>query len=301
MADDWDEEEPTATTNLGEFAVRVEQTRNRPCITVMSGSSTGLVHKLTPGSHVIGRAPNAELRIIDDGISRHHASVVSDGEILRIADLGSRNGTYVNGTKLGEAVLLSAGDKIQIGRTTVLRFAYHDELDESFHESLLSSALRDPSTKLFNRRYLMDRLDSELKFARRHETAVSVLMLDLDHFKRINDSYGHLGGDAVLAHMATVLVHAVRNEDVVARFGGEEFVIVLRAISIDLAVQLGERLRRLVEATTIDHQDKQIKTTVSIGAAGFPSTKAETVEQLLEAADQALYRAKHAGRNCVSR
>jgi two-component system, cell cycle response regulator len=183
----------------------------------------------------------------------------------------------------------------------VLRFAYHDRLDESFHAQLLASALRDPLTRLYNKRYLLDRLDSELKFARRHDAALSLLMLDIDHFKAINDGHGHLAGDAVLVHLAGVLQKIVRNEDVVARFGGEELAIILRASAVDAAVALGERLCRTIEATVIPYRDLELRATVSIGVAGLPSIKADTVEQLLEAADQALYRAKDAGRNRVSK
>lgn len=300
-ADDWDED--TTATNIAELtAAAAEATGHlRATLTVLSGSATGQVYKIARGGNIIGRAPDAQLRLLDDGMSRQHARVRLEGETVFLEDLGSRNGTFVNGRRLDAPVALAEGDKVQIGRNTVLKFAHHDDLDESFHENLLSSALRDPLTKLFNKRYLMDRLDSELKFAKRHETAVSVLMLDLDHFKAINDTQGHLAGDAVLSHLATVLTRAVRNEDVVARFGGEEFVIILRAIPLDLALALGERLRRLVESTTTDHDGKSLKVTISIGAAGFPSTPADAVSQLLEAADQALYRAKHAGRNRVSR
>src|SRR5262249_4012120 len=155
-------------------------------------------------------------------ISRHHARIVYESGTAWVEDLRSRNGTYVNGKKIGVRTELRDGDKLQIGRTTVLRFAFQDALDEAFHENLLSSALRDGLTKLFNKRYLMDRLDSELKFAQRHETSVSLLMIDVDHFKKINDTRGHLAGDAVLTQFAHVLSRAVRNEDVVARFGGEE-------------------------------------------------------------------------------
>lgn len=299
MVDDWDED--TTATNLAEKLVDVGPRRDRPCLTVLTGTSTGTIYKLAQGSHVIGRKENTELRITDDGISRSHAKVRCEGDLVFVEDMGSRNGTYVNGRLITEPTPLHDGDKIQVGRTTVIRYALHDELDESFHDNLLSSALRDPLTKLFNKRYLMDRLDSELKFAHRHETAVSILMLDLDHFKRINDSYGHLAGDAVLMHLAQILVKAVRNEDVVARFGGEEIVIILRSISLELALTLGERLRRTVEKQVVTHQDREIEATVSIGVAGFPSTRAETVEQLLDAADKALYRAKHAGRNTVCR
>ncbi len=302
MVDDWDED--TTATNLAEMLPDVGSItprRDRPCLTVLTGACTGTIYKLAQGSHIIGRKENTELRITDDGISRSHAKVRCEGDLVFVEDMGSRNGTYVNGRLINEATPLHDGDKLQVGRTTVIRYALNDELDESFADNLLSSALRDPLTKLFNKRYLMDRLDSELKFAHRHETAVSILMLDLDHFKRINDSYGHLAGDAVLLHLAQILVKAVRNEDVVARFGGEEIVIILRSISLELAVTLGERLRRTVEKQVVAHQDRAIEVTVSIGVAGFPSTRADTVDQLLDAADKALYRAKHAGRNNVSR
>jgi diguanylate cyclase (GGDEF)-like protein len=147
----------------------------------------------------------------------------------------------------------------------------------------------------------MERLDSELKFARRHETQVSLLMLDIDHFKTVNDDHGHLAGDAVLVHLAQLLMRAVRNEDVVARFGGEELAVILRAIPIEQAMQLAERLRKLVDGSPVEYADKTLHATVSIGVAGYPTTNAETVDALVDAADQALYRAKHGGRNRVAR
>ena len=297
--DNWDED--TTATDLAELKDNAQPQRNRPCLTVLTGTSTGQMFKLNRGSTLIGRGPDANVKITDDGVSRHHARIRHETDKLFVDDLESRNGTYVNGTRITDPIQLRDGDKIQVGRTTVLRFAYHDELDESFHENLVSSALRDPLTKLFNKRYLMDRLDSELKFARRHETSLSLLMIDIDHFKRLNDGNGHLAGDAVLAQLSSVLSKAVRNEDVVARFGGEELAIVLRAIPVEPAVGLGERLRRLVEQTVTIHQGRELKATISVGVASFPSTRAETVEQLIEAADQALYRAKHGGRNRVCR
>src|SRR5262249_10545719 len=151
----------------------------------------------------------------------------------------------------------------------------------------------------YNKRYLLDRLDSELKFARRHGAALSLLMLDVDHFKALNDSHGHLAGDAVLVQLAAVLQKCVRNEDVLARFGGEELAIILRASGVEAAVMLGDRLCRTIAATVFPHRGIELRATVSIGIAGHPSTAAETVDQLVEAADQALYRAKNAGRNRV--
>jgi diguanylate cyclase (GGDEF)-like protein len=296
MPDEWDEE-----TNAADPEVPSGKVGSPRCtLTVLTGSASGKMFKLN-ASMTIGRSPACEIRLEDDGISRSHALVRCEGEQATIEDLQSRNGTFVNGERIREIVKVIDGDKIQVGRGTVLRFGLADALDESFHENLMSSALRDGLTKLFNKRYLMDRLDSELKFAQRHETALSLLMLDIDHFKKINDTHGHLAGDAVLAQLANVLSRAVRNEDVVARFGGEEFAIILRAIAIDQAAHMAERLRKLVEGATIDSGGKHLKATVSIGVGGFPTTPVKTIAELIDTADKALYRAKHAGRNRVSR
>jgi len=299
VAERWDED--TTATELVPDGMSSPD-RDRATLTVLTGSATGKMFKVGTSDTVIGRIATAQIHIEDDGISRHHARVrCADGKAW-IVDLGSRNGTFVNGIRIADATELQANDKIQVGRATVLRFAFHDALDESFHENLLSSALRDGLTKLFNKRYLMERLDAELKFAHRHETAVSLLMLDLDHFKAINDTHGHLAGDAVLAHVATLIARAVRNEDVVARFGGEEFAIVLRAIAVDGAMNMAERLRKLVEQSAVMWNEAEQRVTVSIGVACFPgTTNAKTPDVLVEAADQALYRAKHAGRNRVAR
>ncbi|CAN5807382.1 GGDEF domain-containing protein [soil metagenome] len=301
VVDDWDEETPITPIDSGE--IRAVTARNRACMTVLTGSLAGGLFRLTPGATMIGRAADAEIRLTDDGISRNHARIHYDAETQRVwvEDLESRNGTFVHGERLTSKQELGDGDKLQVGSAVVMRFAYQDDLDESFHENLISSALRDPLTRLFNKRYFLERLDSELKFALRHDTAVSLLMVDLDHFKKVNDTHGHLAGDAVLVNLANVLQKAVRNEDVVARFGGEEMAIILRAIPLELAVQLADRLRKLVEETITMHGDIELRATASIGAAGYPATRCETTESLIEAADKALYKAKEHGRNRVAR
>ena len=301
MADDWDEEQ-TSSTDIEEIREKlVGAARTKPVLTVLTGGASGLQFKVNKGIAVIGRSPNVEVRVEDDGISRMHARIRAETNRAWVEDMESRNGTFLNGTKITSPVELRDGDKIQVGRSTIIRFGFQDDLDESFHENLMSSALRDGLTKLFNKRYFTERLDSELKFAQRHNTALSLLMLDLDHFKKVNDTLGHLAGDTVLAAIANTLHKAVRNEDVVARFGGEEIAIILRAIEIDSAFVMAERLRKLVEATKIDFDGKQLRATVSIGLASYPSTPCKTPEHLVEAADKALYRAKHGGRNRVER
>src|SRR5688572_2885156 len=262
------------------------------------------MYKLPRGEAKIGRGQTCEVRLPDDGVSRAHARLFGDGDRILLEDLDSRNGTYHNGKRVTGPVPLADGDKIQIGRTTILKFSYHDALEESFHEQMYESALRDALTKLFNKRYFLDRLDGELRFARRHGTNVSVLMVDVDHFKAVNDTHGHLAGDAVLANISGVITRAVRNEDVVARFGGEELAIILRQIPPEAALHLAERLRRLVEATVTSGADtsgRQLRVTVSVGVASYPLDPHDSVQTLVDAADQALYRAKHAGRNRVSR
>lgn len=297
--DSWDDETFVTVEKPAAAAAPVGQTH--ACLTVLTGTAAGQMFRIPEGRAVIGRGQSADLRIPEEGVSRRHAGVHRQGGTVRVDDLGSVNGTYVNGERLTEPRVLEEGDKIQVGPMTVLRFAHHDEIDERFHQRLVASALRDPLTRLFNKRYLLDRLDSELKFAHRHDTALSVLMLDVDHFKELNDQHGHLAGDAVLAHLAGVIQKAVRNEDIVARFGGEELVIVLRATVIEQAVALGERLRRIVEGTLIRHRSLELRATISVGVAGLPEARFETVDQLVEAADQALYRAKRDGRNRVAR
>lgn len=295
--DNWDDE-TTDHAHIQSLTARSPQNR-RACLTVLTGSRSGHIVKMKDGSIVVGRATKAELRVEDDGISRHHASISNESGRAWIEDLGSRNGTFVNGERIDNKVELREGDKIQVGRGTVLRFGFQDALDESFHASLLSSALRDGLTKLFNKRYLMDRLDSELKFAQRHNTSLALLLFDIDHFKTINDTHGHLAGDAVLTKVADVVLGAVRNEDVVARFGGDELAVVLRSTSIDSAAFTAERLRKLVEAARPTFEAARLQATVSIGIASYPETGAMTPEHLISAADKALYAAKRAGRNRV--
>jgi two-component system cell cycle response regulator len=301
---EWDEDTHTEATALPEVAPAASP-RDRAYLIVLAGAAVGEMYKVPRGEAKIGRGQACEVRLPDDGVSRAHARLLTEGDRVMLGDLDSRNGTFLNGKKVSSLVALADGDKIQIGRTTILKFSYHDALEESFHEQMYESALRDALTRLFNKRYFLDRLDGELRFAKRHQTTVAVLMADVDHFKAINDTHGHLAGDAVLANISAVIARAVRNEDVVARFGGEELGIILRQIPVEAAQHLAERLRRLVEgATTITGDgDKKtdLKVTVSIGVAAYPHDGIDTVPQLIEAADKALYRAKHAGRNRVSR
>jgi diguanylate cyclase (GGDEF)-like protein len=164
---------------------------------------------------------------------------------------------------------------------------------------MYDAALRDALTKAYNRKYFLDRLETELAFARRHTSPLSLLMIDLDHFKRVNDTYGHLAGDFVLANFAKVALSALRAEDVFARYGGEEFGLLCRGVQLGNGGLLGERVRAIVEQSPFDYEGRRIPVTISVGVAAYPEINAETGLQLIAAADEALYQAKRTGRNRV--
>jgi two-component system, cell cycle response regulator len=277
----------------------------RPCLVVIAGAHLGEIFPVE-GEMIIGRDPESNLRLAEDeGVSRRHARVspVADGALL--ADLGSQNGTFVDGERVQERVL-KEGMKIRIGQTTVLKFARYDAVEEAAQRQLLESALRDGLTRAFNRRYFVERLGAEIRFAERHAQPLALLMLDIDHFKKLNDSHGHLIGDDVLRAVVGVLGDALRAEDVLARYGGEEFAVLVRGVKKDNARLLGERLRREVAemALTKDGGEK-LAVTISVGISMFPLENPTDVpseqmgKKLIELADAALYRAKDGGRDRV--
>jgi diguanylate cyclase (GGDEF)-like protein len=265
----------------------------------ISGSSMGEMFKLSGSAEILGRAQDATFRILDESVSRQHARFHRIDDKTTIEDMGSRNGTYVNGVRV-ERQVLRHGDKIQVGASTVLKFSSsQDLLDDAFEREMYRSALRDGLTGVYNKRYFQERFEAEFRFATRHRAPLSLIMLDIDLFKTVNDTYGHLAGDRVLEQLAYRVQGTVRQEDVVARFGGEEFVIICRGTDQAQALALAERIRFAVAALEVAHEGITLKVTVSIGVAGFPDLQATTPEQLIEAADSALYAAKNTGRNRV--
>jgi two-component system, cell cycle response regulator len=270
--------------------------RDRAYLIVLAGSNVGEMYKIAKEAISIGRGQGADLQILDEGISRHHAAIRLLGDEAVIEDTESRNGTFVNGQRVTRQVLKD-GDKIQVGSTTILKFTYHDQLDESFQRQMYESALRDGLTKAFNKKYFLDRLESEFRFAKRHGTPLSLVMLDIDHFKKINDTYGHIAGDHVLAALARRIQETIRTEDVFARYGGEEFAVILRAIDSLHAMAMAERLRTVVTLLEIRVGQAQLALTISLGVAGFPDCNVPDPMTLIGVADAALYAAKRAGRN----
>ncbi|MEM9692831.1 MAG: GGDEF domain-containing protein [Myxococcota bacterium] len=271
--------------------------RDRAYLIVLSGTEVGKMFKLDQGETVVGRSHKADIRLDDDSISRMHIKLELEGTEVRIDDLNSSNGTLVNGERIS-ARPLHDGDKIKLGDTTVLKFTFHDRLDESFQQKMYNAALRDPMTKAFNKKYFMDQLTAEFAYAQRHKTPLSLVLFDLDHFKQINDTYGHVTGDHVLIEVARLVEGMLRTEDIFARYGGEEFVIILRGITLEDAGVLAERLRTAIEDNPFMSGGKRVPVTTSIGVASLEPAIIDPLA-LVEVADSALYAAKENGRNQV--
>lgn len=296
---DEDDLERTHVSYSSEFAsLRASGQRDRPYLIVLSGSDVGQMHKVKDGETILGRSSTAQVKLSDDGISRRHARLVVTGKTVTIEDLDSANGMFVNGQRV-KASALKDGDQIQLGGTTILKFTYHDSLEEDFRRQMYEAALRDPLTKAFNKKCLLDRLTTELAFAQRHQAPLALLMFDVDFFKKVNDTYGHIAGDAVLVHFAQLAHQSVRQEDLFARYGGEEFVVMARATTEETAWGLAERLRQMVEQSHVTYERQTIPVTVSAGVAAFPQVQVTSPLELVGAADEALYAAKRSGRNRV--
>ena len=273
--------------------------RDRAYLVVLAGASVGEMYKVEGDKTVIGRGQKAQVRLLDDGISREHAQVVVEGNRIFLEDLGSTNGTFCNGLKVDRRELCD-GDKILVGSTTILKFTYHDNLDEIFQKQMYESALRDGLTKAFNKKYFTDRLESELTFAIRHQSPLVLVMFDIDHFKKVNDTHGHQAGDLVLSELSTLLTGALRAEDVFARYGGEEFAVICRGTDLTQASIVGERMRKAVETHRFTFEGTPIPVTISVGIAGLPDPAVKDATDLVARADKALYQSKHGGRNRVT-
>jgi two-component system, cell cycle response regulator len=293
--------EDTRVANITELQQELRarsQARDRAYLLVLTGANVGESFRIDGGEAIIGRGQGVTVRLLDDGISRKHARVVQAGEKVTIEDLQSSNGTFVNNDRITSRDL-EDGDKIRLGNTTVLKFSYHDLLDESFQQQMYDAALRDSLTRAFNKKYFLDRLETEIAYARRHKQCLSLVMFDVDHFKRVNDTFGHLAGDYVLARLARLATSTVRTEDVFARYGGEEFAILCRSVELSNAGILAERLRALVASHVFEHEGQKVPVTISAGVAAYPECDAKNSTELIAAADEALYHAKNQGRNRV--
>jgi two-component system cell cycle response regulator len=269
---------------------------------VVSGGITGSMILLNEHGTSLGRSPENTFQFEDITVSRHHAAVAIDADGgVHVTDQGSSNGTFVNGKRIrgDRPVRLQDGDRIQLGSKVVLKLVRLDPHDERFQRELFERSVRDTLTSLYNRAYFLNQIGV---LAERHAArglGMALLMLDIDHFKRVNDRYGHTAGDEVLREVAAVIRESTRSEDLVARYGGEEFVISLPVSGQGLAIERAENIRRDLAARRIVARDDELHVTASVGLSFAPPGRWLTVAGLILAADQALYQAKAGGRNRV--
>jgi two-component system cell cycle response regulator len=266
-------------------------------LVVIYGLDLGRKYDLAKSETVVGRASKADICVDQESVSRNHACITNTKKGVRIRDLGSTNGTFVNdGLVEGEQELRN-GDLVKIGRT-IFKFIAGGNVEAAYHDEIYRMKTMDGLTQVQNRRYFDEQLDREFSRSRRYERVLSLVMLDIDHFKHINDSHGHLAGDAVLKQLASTVKVKIRHEDVFARYGGEEFGIILPEIDLKGARQFAEKVRRLVEQQQFTFEKHKIPVTVSLGVA-LLKTEHRAAADLVNAADEKLYEAKTSGRNRV--
>jgi two-component system cell cycle response regulator len=252
-----------------------------------------LKHPLT----TIGRGRDNDIALQSDAVSRRHAMLERRGMDIVVTDLGSTNGTFVNDepTRLKES-RLKRGDLLRIG-DTVFKYLSGKDIEAQYHVVISQMALTDGLTNLCNRKQLDALLAEEITRTHRYRRELSLLMLDIDHFKRINDVHGHLVGDGVLTRLAALLLQRLRPSDKLGRYGGEEFCAILPETPLSSASQIAESLRALVAEQRLVVDNQEVVVSVSIGVAGLKAQMQSA--DLYRAADQMLYRAKHLGRNRV--
>ena len=266
------------------------------CLVVIYGHDLGRKHSLESPSVTLGRSNKCDIQIDQESVSRAHSKITNAGRSVRIRDLGSTNGTYVN-DELVEERTLADGDFIKIGRT-IFKFLSGGNIERAYHEEIYRLTTVDGLTQIFNKRYFSEALAREIARATRYRRELSLVMFDLDHFKQVNDTHGHLAGDAVLKTLSLTVKSKIRTEDIFARYGGEEFAIILPEIDGHNAHQFAEKVRRIVETTEFRFESTKIPVTISMGVATLDPEE-PTAAALIRKSDERLYEAKSAGRNCV--
>jgi diguanylate cyclase (GGDEF)-like protein len=266
------------------------------CLVVIYGLDLGKKFNVDAASIVIGRSSKADIQIDQEAVSRNHCKLINTGKNIVLRDLGSTNGTYVNDELVDEYVLRD-GDLIKIGRC-IFKFLSGNNIENAYHEEIYRLTTIDGLTQIFNKRYFVETLEREIGRAQRYRRDLSLIMFDIDHFKKINDSYGHLAGDHVLKQLASVIKGRIRREDILSRYGGEEFAIILPEIDAANALAFADKIRKLVEKAGFRFEETDIPVTISVGVTSI-TPEVKEPHDFIRLADTNLYEAKAQGRNRV--
>jgi diguanylate cyclase (GGDEF)-like protein len=297
-----------ATVTMGGEEASATKSSNGavPALVVHSGPNLGdyFAFPESAGELTIGRARDMDFVLRHASVSRCHLKFVvldtAKGRTVEIVDQGSTNGTQLNGDDLVDGCLLRDGDMLQIGEIA-LRYRLMDPAEHAFQDDIakrVESARTDPLTGLLTRRFLVDQLPPLLDAYRRNGEPFSLLIVDLDYFKSVNDQHGHIMGDQVLCSVARCLCTAIRGGDAALRFGGEEFCVILPGAPGEVALRVGERVRSMVSDLSFENAEGvPFSITTSVGVAEIHPE--ENIAEWLNRADRALYMAKEIGRNTV--
>ena len=247
---------------------------------------------------VVGRSIKTDLLTTDPLMSRKHFTIYKEEDNrFYIEDLNSLNGTFLNQNEIYGKHILKSSDIITSGRT-VFKFEKRTELESMFHKYLYTAATTDRMTNLFNKYFFIDKLKKQITYSKRYNTKFSLLMIDIDDFKKVNDTYGHTVGDEALKFVAFKVVSSIRENDMAARYGGEEFITLLLESGPEDAYAVAERMRNAVEEEVFEIDDIKFNLSISIGVASYPKDATKWLE-LIKTADERLYTAKNIGKNIV--
>ncbi len=292
-----EDDERTVVTVLNPASVPKRDTSQREaCLVMIYGPELGRRVALGRNDAVeIGRQPNCDFPIDQESVSRRHARIVWSDDSWHAIDLGSTNGTYVNDETVTDRPLRD-GDQIKIGRA-ILKFLEGGSVETSYHEEIYRLMTYDGLTGIHNKRFFHETLEREVSRCKRYARLLSLMLFDIDLFKSVNDTYGHIAGDAVLRQLASLVRVNIRREDIFARVGGEEFALILPETSGREASAVAEKVRKLVETSEFSFDTVSIPVTVSLGVTSLEAT--DSADSLFAKADANLYRAKQSGRNRV--
>jgi len=293
-----DEPPPTQAVILPPAGAAGADLGEAACLVMIAGPELGRKFNLAANRVVLGRSAQCDFAVEEESVSRSHAEITRTSAGYRIRDLGSTNGTRRNDQPVTGPQPLADGDLVGLGRVG-LKFLTGANLERAYHEEILRQSTLDGLTQVGNRRHFDAQLERECARAQRHRHPLALVLFDLDHFKRINDTHGHPAGDHVLRMVGAAVRARVRAGDLLARYGGEEFALLLPETDLAGARLVAEKVRAAVAGLALTHGGERIPVTLSAGVAATDGRPPDGAA-LLRGADEQLYAAKRAGRNRVS-
>ncbi len=267
------------------------------CLVTIHGPEIGKKYVLDEDEFTIGRDVKNNIVVDLDNVSRRHAMISTKGSKSYIQDLKSTNGTYLNDEEVLQEQPLRTGDLVKVGGS-IFKYLQGGNIETLYYEEIYQLTIVDGLTQTHNKRYFLEFLEREMGRCHRYNRALSLMMFDIDHFKKINDTNGHLAGDYVLRELAHLVKSRVRKEECFARYGGEEFAIVMPEAGGENARRFAEKIRKMCEDHRFSFESKEIAVTVSIGVSDMTGDMTEPL-QFIKGADANLYKAKKTGRNRV--